>query len=373
MRSQELRIVAFVALILVVVFIMSAGRIHKETFTGSSIISGEMECPIAAIRTPDGRIKVQPGDHMFSSMDQYTTYLAGLYAKGSKCIPPMVQQNKTPVDQILGGLGVGAPSPSDLNREGAAREVLNTEFENEQTSANTPIRKLDDYEYTRVFDTERQNRNSISRQTKDELLSSRVLDWANLPFNSEAHAAKADEFVAGRMEDVYVEPKTGVFFRNAEGAPLLPPDAEAEKQREHQILASYRPTDISNHLVDSKTEQVAKLVNQMYENDPDWIPVVQKQNDNNYAITELLPKARKERWEDAHAQQQSLRELEQKGTVIPPPTLTIEDRMRDDPYFDKAGVGDRDNDRLWNYNDFRKWTPGLERMFAPTADNKEWF
>ena len=373
MSSKELKIVAFVALILVVVFIMSAGRPNKEKFTGSSKISGEIECPIAAIRTPEGRIKVQPGDQTFSSMDEYTTYLSGLYAKGSTCIPPMVQQNKTPVDQILGGLGVGAPSPSDLNREGAGREVLDTDFDNEQTSAKTPINKLDDYEYSRVFESERDNRNSISTETKNELLSKRVLDWANLPFNSEAHAANAEEFIAGRMEDVYVEPKSGVFFRNAEGAPLLPPDAEAEKLREQQILASYKPTDISKHVVDSRTEQVAKLVNQMYENDPDWTPVVEKQNDNNYAITELLPKARKERWEDARAQHQSLRELEEKGKVIPPPTLTIDDRIRNDPYFEKSGLGDRDNDRLWNYNDFRKWTPGLERMFAPTADNKEWY
>jgi hypothetical protein len=58
--------------------------------------------------------------------------------------------------------------------------------------------------------------------------------------------------------------------------------------------------------------------------------------------------------------------------MMPPPTVNIDDRNRGDPYFDKSGVGDRDNDKVWQYKDFKKWTPGLERMFAPTMDTKEW-
>jgi hypothetical protein len=43
-----------------------------------------------------------------------------------------------------------------------------------------------------------------------------------------------------------------------------------------------------------------------------------------------------------------------------------------DPYFDKRGVLDYSNDRFHEYNDFKKWTPGLERMFAPTLDTTNW-
>ena len=48
-------------------------------------------------------------------------------------------------------------------------------------------------------------------------------------------------------------------------------------------------------------------------------------------------------------------------------------RLQDDPYFDKSGVVDKANDRFWNYKEFNKWTPGLERMFAPTVDTKDWY
>ena len=55
------------------------------------------------------------------------------------------------------------------------------------------------------------------------------------------------------------------------------------------------------------------------------------------------------------------------------PSMTIVDNQRGDPFFDKAGVVDYDNNRVWKYNDFTKWTPGLERMFAPTNDTQAWF
>lgn len=357
-----------VLIVLLLLVIVISKNMKHEGFGNTDTT---MECPISALRTPDGRIRVEPGGHIFSTMDDYVAYLSGLYSSGNKCIPPMVKEKRDPIDGILGGLGVGAPSPRDVEREGATREVLNTDLSNEQTFAKTPINKLDDYEYTRVYDSERDSRNVMPKEEVNKLMENRILDWSNLPFNSEAHAAGADDFVAGRMEDVYVEPKSGVFFKNMRGDDTLPPDAEAAKLREQQILASYRPTDITKHHTDSKTEEVAKLVNELYENDPNWIPVVEKTNDNNFAITELIPKPRKERWEDVDAQRLSLKE--EKGEVIPPPTITIDDRLRGDPYFDKSGVGDRDNDRFWNYNDFRKWTPGLERMFAPTFDNKEWY
>ena len=64
---------------------------------------------------------------------------------------------------------------------------------------------------------------------------------------------------------------------------------------------------------------------------------------------------------------------EAEGFAQPTPTIDIDSRLRGDPYFDKSGIGDQANNRFWNYKDFNKWTPGLERMFAPTMDNRAWF
>ena len=329
-----------------------------------------IECPTEARRGPDGRIYVKPGDRNFGTMSDYVGYLSDLYAKGATCLAPKVRPNKAPVDGILGGLGNGVEPPAAMNMQDATRAVYESD-NTEMTSAKTKIDKLDDYEYSRVVQTESGSRNNLSRAVKNELMEKYNLDWANLPFNNAERAAAEDEFVAGRLETAMRDPKTGVYFKNMEGGTLLPPDEEAEKMREAKILSAYRPTELSKHTVDNKTETVARLVNEMYSSDKNWEPVVTKTGENKWEVTELRPKPQKESWEDA--QTMSLATAEAKGLAHPPAQLDIMDRLSDDPYFDKSGVGDRANNKFWNYKDFNKWTPGLERMFAPTMDNREWY
>ena len=330
-------------------------------------------CPTAAVRGPDGRISVVPSGQTFYTMSDYVTYLNGLYSGGSQCIPPPVTDDRPPVFGIIGGGGVGAAPPSAYNLEGTTRDILNTAADGEQTSAKTPINKLDDYEYTRVFQTEDQARNTISKQQKNELMEKINLDWANLPFNSENRAEKEDEFIAGRMENYWKDPKSGAFFNTVNGKTVMPPDAEAENLRQQKILASYRPTDISTHVVDSETETVAKMVMKIYENDPNWDPVITKTSEGQYAVTELVPKSRKERFEEAKTIGMATTTGFGDQPQDPKAAIQISDQMRNDPFFDKGGVVDKDSNRIWEYNDFRKWTPDLERMFAPTAGTKAWY
>jgi len=359
-----------VALVSVMIILMIFRKSFNEQFINMPDIETASKCPTEAIRGPDGSIHVNPGKRTFKTISDYVGYLSGLYAKGSMCIPPKVVPNRSPIDGILGGLGNGAQTPESVPLQGPSRDVMDSTMD-EQTSARSKINKLDDYEYTRVFEAERGSRNALSKASKNELLENRILDWAALPFNSEERARKEDEFIAGRMQDGFQEPKSGIFFNTVHGKDVEPPDVDAEKAREQKILSSYKPTDITKHVVDSQTEQVANLVNKMYAEDNMWEPVVTKVADNQWEVSELRPKARKERYEDDTTRKLSLAEAN--GLVIPPPVVDIDDRIRGDPYFDKSGLGDRDNDRLWNYKDFNKWTPGLERMFAPTADNKAWY
>lgn len=328
------------------------------------------ECPTSATRTNDGRIVVNPGNKSFSTLSDYVAYLSGLYANGSKCIPPRVSMSNEPTQGVFGGLGNGKNTPDSVKHEGTSRTVLDTSNE-EQTSVNTPIDKLDDYEYSRVNQVERGSVNSLDKDSKNKLLKSRTLDWANLPFNSEERSKKEDEFIAGRMDSAYRDPKSGVYFNTMEGRTVEPPDVDAARLREQKLLASYRPTDVSTHIVDSETDAVARLVREEYGSDPNWEPVVSKIDENRWEVTELRPKARKETYADAETI--SIATAEQKGLTSPQPSVTINDRMQNDPFFDKGGLGDRDNDRFWKYEDFHKWTPDLERMFAPTADTKKWY
>lgn len=369
MNNQVLGLVVLAVTIVAVVAVgASSQRSHAvhEAFLASD------GCPQSAQRGVDGTIHVQPGNRTFQTLSDYVAYLSDLYTKGSKCIPPLVQsRSRDPVDGILGGLGTGTHSPESVRREGTTRDVLDMKGD-EETSVKTPIQKLDDYELTRVFDSEESSRNTLSHDTKNALLGQRVLDWANLPFNSDARATQESEFVSGRMESGFRDPKSGVFFSNMEGATVEPPDVEAAKAREQKILSAYRPTEISKHVIDGETEAVGNMVHKVYLEDKNWEPVVTKVGEHQYEVTELRPKARKEKYEEeSEVKRASLSSPD--TPVIPPPTVDIDDRLRGDPYFDKSGVVDGDNNKFWKYKDFNQWTPGLERMFAPTMDNRAWF
>lgn len=327
-------------------------------------------CPTEVSRGPDGRIHMKPGNKSFQTMADYVGYLSDLYTKGATCVAPRVRNAREPIPGVFGGQGNGTTSPKGVQLESATRSLLDTRVP-EETYVHTKINKLDDYEYTRIQQSERDTRNQLSTAVKNELLEGRKLDWANLPFNSEARAAAEDEFIAGRVEDMYRDPKTGVFFKNMQGGGILPPDEDAARMREQKILSSYRPTELSKHVIDNKTETVARLVNEMYKSDPVYEPVITKVDENKWEVSELRPRPYKEKYTEGQAI--SLAMAQEKGYTVPPPSIDISDRLKDDPYFDKSGVGDVANNKFWNYKDFNKWTPGLERMFAPTLDNKEWY
>ena len=349
---------------------------HIENNQSTSMLTNEgfvdkesVECPISATRTPDGKIQVQPGDKIFKGMNEYLEFLNNIYAKGGTCIPPKVTTSNQPVAGILGGLGTNTESPNSVNMQGGDRSVLDFD-NNEQTYAKTEIDKLDDYEYTRVFESEQGIRSPITPESKSVGMNKHVLDWANLPNNAEARAAKEDEFVSGRAEKGFRDPVTGVFFENMEGKNIGVPDMDAVKAREEKLLSAYKPSDISTHTVDNEMKTVAQIVNAAYKNDKNWEPVVTRISDFQWEVTELRPKARIEKYEDEKTKNLAL--AEERGEALPPPSISIDDRNRDDPYFDKSGVGDRNNNKYWKYEDFRQWTPGLERMFAPTMTTKDW-
>jgi hypothetical protein len=325
-------------------------------------------CPERAHRNAEGEIVVQPGDRRFKTMADYVDFLKPLVSKeGTPCIPPMVEPHRGPEPGLIGGQGNGAPGANAIARETADRAVAPFE----QPSAQTPINSLDDYEYSRVFGLEEKPRNSQeSKKAKDAGIADHILDWANLPFNSEEKAKKEKEFVAGRRSDMTRDPKSGVFFKTLEGDHLMPPDEEALKQRERAILAAYKPTDASKHVIDNESERVAKMVHEMYANDPNWEPVLEKTGENRWEVRELVPKPRKEEWEEEDSL--TVEDALQQG-VNPDIQMTITGGGSNDPFFDKAGVVDRDNKRFWKYDDFRKFTPGLERMFAPTNDTTNWY
>jgi hypothetical protein len=366
--------ISYITLAVIFIIVISAAVLFgtKPVIPAEAFTSSSPSCPTSANRTPDGQIVVDPGNKSFKNMEEYVAYLKNIYSspENATCVPPMVKHVRESIDGVIGGVGNGAIPPNIIGMEGPDRTVLNT-ADASKPFEKQDIQKLDDYEYSRVFQHDRAPRFSpLSKESKNKLISQNILDWDKLPFSNEKRAEAETEFITGLEEKVHRDPKTGVFFNNMEGYTTIPPDQEALEQREKNILQAYRPTPIDKHIMDDETEKVAKLVNDIYANDPHWEPVVEKVGENQWAVRELRPKARKEKWEDDTS---TIDAAINAGSVDPKVRMEILTSQTNDPYFDKSGVADKDNNRFWNYNEFNKWTPGLERMFAPSSDVKEWY
>ena len=333
--------------------------------------SKENDCPLSAERKDDGKIHVQPQNQKFDTMGDYVAWLSSLSAAGSMCVPPYVKGPRevdvlqTTTSPNSGDREVGALG-KQVAQQNTSQNLFTRQVEGENTYAKTPINKLDDYEYTRIFQNENSPRSELSKTTVNSLMAKNQWDWSKLPFNSEARADAETEFVAGRLDSAQRDPKTGVFFKNVEGMTVVPPDEDAASIREKASLKAYEAAP-ATALMEHNVEDVAVMVKKMYAEDPNWEPVVEKVGDNEYRVSELRPKARKEKYEE---NQDMTIERAKEGGLIQA-QVDVEGG-RQDPYFDKQGVLDYSNDRFWEYKDFKKWTPGLERMFAPTLDTTNW-
>ena len=155
---------------------------------------------------------------------------------------------------------------------------------------------------------------------------------------------------------------------------MAPQDLQELDEREKAILQQYSPKKTED-LLEHDTDDVQVLVKKLYESDPDWEPVVEKVKKGEFEVTQLVPRRKKE--DDQYEDEEkipSIAEAREMGHITSPPKIQprIEVSGMQDPYFDKTGVIDYEGDRFYRYDHFAKWTPGLERMFAPTFDQNDW-
>ena len=311
-------------------------------------------CPSRANYTAAGLITSEPGGKLFTSLDSYTQYYKYLASMGVEC--SFVSPSR---DESL--LTHSAPK---------ATEVLT---EDEQTYALTPIKKLDDYEYSRVFQIEKESRNELERTTVNALTSQRQFDWSQLPFNSEHRATNEQDMSGRRLVEGFTDTVTEPFFNAIAGDNMAPQDLQDIDEREQAILQQYSPKKTED-LMEHDTDDVQVLVKKLYETDADWEPVVEKVKGGEFQVTKLIPKRKKEDAQFADEQVPSVAYALENGMTTGRPKIQpkMEVSGMQDPYFDKTGVLDYEGDRFYRYDSFAKWTPGLERMFAPTFDQNDW-
>jgi hypothetical protein len=239
-------------------------------------------------------------------------------------------------------------------------EVLE-EPHDEQTFAKTPINKVDDYEFSRVFGYERNGRMEIPRQNFNVLLNKRAFDWADRPMTSDERRAKyaglnegftaAGELKSMDMDDVAREAAARY--------------GERTKEKDERC-----------HRESREDREVAAMVAKAYSSDTEYEPVITKVGPHHWEVNELKPLHSNM---GDHAEPGDNRVVNTANDAV---DIAFEYRQKEaidhaiDPYFP-------DHNRIYNEgaqkhhipngDPYNGYVPGLERMFGPTFDHVKWY
>ena len=223
-----------------------------------------------------------------------------------------------------------------------------------------PINSLDDYEYNLVFQNE--GSREISQQSKNALTSAYPMDWSALPPASAVFQAGKSDMEQARPSD----PIPTDTYKAIEAASLNPPDNDEIEEEEKKILATYAPKHAGD-LTTYNVEDAKELIQKIYGAKGQVAEIVEKPN-NVYEVVGVQSKNPKVRFEDepAEAAGGQMYNNPTSFNTIAVPQAAADTSAALDPFYEP-----RNGVRASKAN-YTQWTPGLERMFAPTYPKTNW-
>jgi len=287
-----------------------------------------------------------------------------LYVKGRKYLEPFQNAGTGPtVNQIY-------PVPPPLMAETAPIDSRPGRVVMEQTSldpvAQGHIKKLDDFEYNMIYQNESDR--ALSTALRNKLMSQRPMDWAGLPPSSEQFQAGLRESFENASPTV---PDNAKPYENINGGNMIPPDTEATEMEERKILQAYKPPsaqELGSYSADEDMDP-EKLIDKIYAVKGLVPTVAHKDGTNVYEVVGVRRKDEKVVYEDEEAPA-SLGPVRGAGeATIQVPATAYDTAAVVDPFYDTSAPGGKTRMGKWDY---QSWTPGLERMFAPTNDTQNW-
>ena len=277
--------------------------------------------------------------------------------------------------QSGGGAGAGSPSvgqlfptpmpvpPQATNSDGSGRVLR--EYTTMDPVAKGAIQNLDDYERNMVFQGEADNR-EISQALKNKLMSQRPLEWAGLPPSSEKFQAGLRESFENATPTV---PNNAQPFVNISGENMVPPDTEGTEMEERKLLQAYKAPTAEKLSTYSADEDPDALIKRIYDVKGLVPTVAHKEGTNVYEVIGVRRKDEKILYEDEEAPA-SRAPVQRAGEAkIMVPASAYDTAAAADPYYDTTAAGGKARAGKWDY---QAWTPGLERMFAPTNATQAW-
>lgn len=247
---------------------------------------------------------------------------------------------------------------------------------------DTPINSVDDYEYSLIFRNEGDR--AMTKKTRDFLMSQYPRDWSVQPPSSELFQQGLQAYNEGPATEGFEDASSaarksdGVTSREAtasskthyaiSGTNMVPPDKDAQEQREQEILNTYTPKDPQS-LTTYSADDAKTLIEKIYT--AKGLKATYKQtSDNQFQILSTTPLDKVITYEDdpaepslAPASDEAVASAGEETIIVP----DIQPTGGLDPFYTP---GEQTRDGRWDYT---KFTPGLERMFAPTEQMQKWY
>ncbi len=303
-----------------------------------SLWPAPVNCPKTIQRNDDGSLTLAPTGQVFPDMNSFQQWF---HSSGTV--------NYCPLPLLTGDVAT------------SAGDSATSAWGTEQTYATTPIYKVDDYEFSRIFGIERGGHMDIPPQDFNLILEKRAFDWADRPVSSDERRATytglkegftaSGELKSERLSTADMLTRAAVAKY---GSGRLPEEEEAIKCK-----------------ISREAREVADMVAKAYESDPDWEPVITQVGANHWEVTELKPRHRQgvitETVDDSVVNTAN----DAVDIHYKYPTNEV-NRAAIDPFF--TGLGDLPYDvERRGADPFYGPVPGMERMMGPTFDHKRWY
>ena len=305
-------------------------------------VSPSAICGKTLHRSLDGSLRLEPSGETFPDMNSFQKWW---YASQDNLVCPL---------PVLTG----------------AREVpvLQQEGGDEQLYAKTPIYKVDDYEFSRIFGYERGGHMHIPQQNFNVILNQRQFDWPSKPLSSDERRAKYN----GLSEGFTTEGDLKSIVMSEPSAEDLVKDATQRYGEKRQYPVEDDDIDCR---ISRESREVAAMVAKAYESDPNYEPVITKVGANHWEVNELKPRHRKQEYEQISSADNTVVDTSNDAVDITfqfPHGAGAREQESIDPYFTATGdlpfKSERHSKDPW-YGP----VPGMERMFGPTFDHKYWY
>lgn len=233
------------------------------------------------------------------------------------------------------------------------------------TNSAFPINGVDDYEYNMVFQNEGDR--AMTKKTRDALMNKYPRDWSTMPPSSEHFQQGLAAFQTQQQEGF--EGQTGPNPYAQLDGPATPPDTQGAEAKEREILQTYIPQSPQS-LTTYDAVDAKELVNRVY-GAKGLVADVHQTQPNVFTIVGTRKKDEKVVYEDevpadAPASNEAVPAAGEGVIQIPAVAMTAPGQKQD-PFFDTDTPSRQGK---WDYT---KWTKNLERSFAPTQPQQNWY